>query len=1035
MSEPRDDRHAPIGLRVDALSAQPGRRLVPAVGAYPRFSWLAPAPGVHSAAEIEVTTLGADSSVLSHVIDTAEPSAMLPAPLRSHRSYSWRVRLRDAAAQWGPWSASAQTETGPIDLDDWDAQWVSHPALSTLRVSLSLPAPARRARLHVAAQGLVRADLNGAAVNAASTDSTRTDFVRALYRTYDVGDLCQAGENTLDLTLAGGAWAHTGHDPRVLAELIVECADGSLHRTGTGAGLLAAPSEVTVHEPFYLERHEPAAASGAFGPTTALVVHTAAATPASPAQPPRVVAPDQTPPLHDMRAFTPVEVGRAGGARVYDVGVNIAGRSRLVLASGVARGLTLRVVHGEHLDADGRLDTTNLTMPYDHGRVRQALEYVTTGEAGQTCEAWFAYHGFRYIEVQGLPDEAVIHLTANSHHTDLGRTGRLTTDDERVNSLLERAPRTFLNNVHGIPEDCPTREQSGWTGDAASVAEFAFATFDLEAFYRKWLADLCTSQRPDGSIPAIAPDVRDEKVPSDPVWGAALHRILINHWHHYGDRRVVDQTLPAVRRWADFQLDCRDDAGVVARAPISYGSDWLGLEQTPPPVHHTAATIDCLDVLAELEEVAGAMDAAARRRAQADDLRRSARAAFFDPATGNVGNGSQGSFACAVQAGILTGDDAQRAARRIVDDVRERGNRVSSGFATTRTVTRALAEAGFSQALFDALQQPDEPGVGAMLDHGPGTFWECWWIDPTNTGTGSLDHVGLGGPFASWAWQFLAGVRPTGGGYESFTVHPRFVTGVERLDLEQETVRGAVRFSYRREGDQLCASLSVPPGSRAVVNLAGLDEHLAGPGDHEYTVAWPTLVASQPPAPVPAWQAPVIAAVPGDQPQRSTLLAEAIAAGRIDAGDARAEVLPDGIVCMPIPHAQQPGPVLRIVGDDDAEAAPLAHLDFTRAPLDLSDATFAFAMLDLCLPTTTRTVEATLVLHAADGSQVSATGRLWPAGWNRIAVDVQSWAGRHAVRAIDAGIVYGHPVEAAVSPAPPAFHLGEVGYSTLTRTW
>ena len=1035
MPEPCDDHLAPVGLRTDALSACSPRRLVPVVGAYPRLSWTVPEPGPHSAAEIEVTTLGPDASVLSHIIETAEPSAILPVPLSPNRSYSWRVRLRDTSALWGPWSASALTETGPIVLGDWDAQWVSHPALSTLRVSLSLPTPARRARLHVAVQGLVRAEVNGVAVNAASTDSTRTDITRALYRTYDVADLCHTGGNAVDLTLASGGWAHTGHDPRVLAELIVECADGSLHRAGTGADLLAAPSEVTVHEPFYLERHEPAAASEAFVPATALAVHTAVTAPASPVQPPRDVAPDQTPPLHDVRAFTPVEVGRVSGARVYDVGVNIAGRSRLVLVSGVTRGLTLRVVHGEHLDADGRLDTTNLTMPYDHGRVRQALEYVTTGAAGQTCETWFAYHGFRYIEVLGLPEDAAIELTAHSHHTDLACTGRLTTDDARVNGLLERATRTFLNNVHGIPEDCPTREQSGWTGDAASVAEFAFATFDLEAFYRKWLGDLCTSQQPDGSIPAIAPDVRDQKAPSDPVWGAALHRILINHWHHYGDRRVVDETLPAVRRWADFQLDCRDDAGVVARAPISYGSDWLGLDQTPPPVHHTAATIDCLDVLAELEEVAGAMDAANRRRAQAADLRRSARAAFFDPATGNVGNGSQGSFACALQAGILTGDDAQRAARRIVDDVRARGNRVSSGFATTRTVTRALAEAGFSQALFDALQQPDEPGVGAMLDHGPGTFWECWWIDPTNTGTGSLDHVGLGGPFASWAWQFLAGVRPIGGGYESFAVHPRFVSGIERLELEQETVRGALRFSYLRDGDKLRASLSVPVGSRAVVNLAGLDEHVAGPGDHEYTVAWPTLVASQRPAPVPAWQAPVIAAVPGDQPQRSALLADAIAAGRIDAGGASTEVLPDGIVCMPIPHAQQPGPVLRIVGDDDAEAAPLVHLDFAQAPLDLSDATFVFATLDVCLPTTTRVVEATIVLHAADGSRVSGTGRLWPAGWNRVAVDVQRWAGRHAVRAIDAGLVYAHPGEAAASPAPPAFHIGEVGYSTLTRTW
>ncbi|MEQ6897799.1 family 78 glycoside hydrolase catalytic domain [Microbacterium sp. KR10-403] len=1037
MPDLSSDLGAPTGLRVDAQRGRHGTRLVPTASRRPRLSWVVPAGCAQTAARLEIVA-GDGSTVFAETIETAAPAATLPVTLPPHAVLTCRVRLRDAAGRWTAWSQVSAIETGPLAFEDWTAQWVSHRANSVLRARLALPAAARRARLHLTAQGLVRAEVNGVPVNPGSTDATRTDIARALYRTYDVTDLVTAGANVLDLLPAAGAWAHTGNDPRVLAELVVECTDGTVHRIGTGPGLQTAPGEVTVHEPFYLERHEPAAATGTFATAHDLTVHEASCAPVSPADPPRDIAPDQTPPTHDVSTIAAVEIGRPGGTRVYDVGVNIAGRTRLVLSDGVASGLTVRIVHGEHLDADGRLDTTNLTMPYDHGRVRQALEFVTTGEAGQVCEPWFAYHGFRYVEVQGLPEGTPVTLTAHAHHTDLVQTGQLTTDDERLNRLLTQTPRTFLNNVHGIPEDCPTREQAGWTGDAASVAEFAFATFDLETFYRKWLGDLCTSQQPDGSIPAIAPDVREERPPADPVWGAALHRILINHWLHYGDRRVVDENLPALRRWADFQLGCRDESGVVSRAPISYGCDWLALEQTPPPVHHTAAAIDCLDVLAELEEAVGDQDAAALRRAQAGQLRTDARAAFFDPSTGGFGNGSQGSYACALESGILTGDDAREAARRILHDVRARGNRVSSGFAATRTVTRALARAGFSQALFDALQQPDEPGVGAMLDHGPGTLWECWWIDPNNTGTGSLDHVGLGGPFASWAWRFLAGVRPTAPGYAEFEVRPHFVTGVARLELTQDTVRGGIRLSYHRAGDTLHMSLAVPHGSRAHVRLPGRDDETVGPGEHEYALPWPPSPAPEVPAAVPAWHAPALAPLPSDQSAPSAVLTDALAANTVTAPGAGIDVLPDGIVCMPIPHAQLPGPVVRVTAESATpEVAPVVTLKLSEAPLDLTDATFAYAMLDLCLATTTRPMQARIVLHSADGSRISGTGRLWPAGWNRVAVDVSAWPGRTAVSAIEAGVVFAEPVDPAApsSSHPPAFHLGEVGWSTRARTW
>ena len=1035
---------SPTHLRVDGrIDREPGRRLViePA-SRHPRLSWTVPLlrNGQQQRGwELRLTPLTGHGPAQTLTGEGSDPFTN-QAEFRERSTYRWSVRVRDEMDLWSSWSEPSLVETGPFDYEHWNARWVSQPALETRRVVFTPAATVATARVRVAAQGLVRVELNGTPVNADATDPSRTDAVRALYRCYDVTDLLRPGANDWDITLAGGDWGHAGNDPRVLAELVVDTADGQSQAWSPLDARLAAPSEVVIAEPFYLERHDSVAARD-FAPIPAPIEVPAVEHPQSKLQAPNGVHSDDSEPIRNVSALSPVEIDRTAGARVFDVGINIAGRMELVVRSAGATG-TIRLVHGEHLGANGRVDTTSLTLPTDSDRVRQATEFVLSGEAGQSCTPWFSYHGFRYVEIEGLDDSVDVTVTAWTHHTDLELTTSLETDSALIDRLLQRAERTLLNNVHGIPEDCPTREQAGWTGDTASVTEMEFSLFGMEAFFRKWLGDLRTSQFDNGAIPAISPRHSDHDTDPDPVWGAALQRVLIGHWHHYGDRAVVDATLPALRRWADYQLSARGPEGVISESPISYGHDWLALQQTPPPLHHTNATIDCLEVLAELEEVVGNVEAAARRRSEADELRAAGRTLFFDPTTGAFANGSQGSLAIGLESGMLTGAAATAALDALARDIRDRGDRVSSGFATTRTVVRALARGGRSDVIMAALAQPSEPGIGAMLDHGPGTFWECWWIDPKNTGTGSLDHVGLGGPFASWALQTLAGVRPTAAGFARFDVKPVFVDGLDRLRLTTSTIRGSVSVAWERRGARIHLEIEVPVGAEADVAVAGAACVILGSGRHEFIVDAPARVRQD--AAVDSRGAVPVAEVIGqyrslapasaDVSGGAVWLAAAVQAGSISGQGVAIEVLPDGIACMPIPHEQLTGPVIRVVATEpEGDRAPRVRVQW-GAVQDLTDARFAWAMIDLCLENTTRPIELVLELFGQDGTSRRSTARIWPAGWNRVAVDLGSWAGRSAVIAAEVGLHFtGDATE--VAQHPPAFQLGEVGFSTARRTW
>ncbi|HEY9412010.1 MAG TPA: family 78 glycoside hydrolase catalytic domain [Jiangellaceae bacterium] len=1056
---------APIRLRVDDRPpadqpARPDRFVDVAIEPRPRLSWVVPLwrdGQAQTAYEIRVAPDGLDPRGCPRAeltwgsgrVESAESTWIRPdAELTAHGRWAWTVRVCDEHDAWSPWADPVALETGPFSAADWSASWLGAPSTSAVTGVVVLPGAPIRARLHVTGQGLYRASIGGVAVNPGTAEPSRTDPVRALSRTYDVTDLLREGQNDLELVLGASHWRASGLDPRVLAEVVAVLPDGSVHRAGTGTGWRTRRSQVVVDEAFYVEAHDGRHAADASGGEPATVLGPAGVTTGTEPVPllPRRIEPDPAPPIRVGAELGTRELRRTTtGSRIFDAGENIAGRSRLTLHSALPPGTSLTLVHGELLHPDGGVDTTNLKMPYDTGRHRQSVEYTAAGRPGEQAEAWFAFHGFRYVEVIGLPDDAEVEVHALVLHSDLPRLAGFSSDDATLERLVAAASRTQLNNAHGIPEDCPTREQSGWTGDAAATTDLALAHLDLAGFYRKWLGDLATSQRDDGALPAIAPSLRPDATPPDPVWGSALQRVLLGHWHHYGDRSVVEAHLDSLRRWADYQLGLVRD-GVVSGAAISYGHDWLGLEQTPPEVLHTGAALDALDSLAELEAALGDDPAAELRRGQAATLRASARAVFHDPERGTWGNGSQGSSGVAMAAGLATPAEARLLGARVAEVMHARGNRITTGFGATSTVVRALAGVGRSQAISDAIHQPAQPGVGAMLVDGPGTLWESWWIDPRNTGTGSLDHVGLGGPFAGWVWTTLVGVRPSAPGFRSFVVAPQPVDGVSRAASVTETVRGTVRAGWQRVGDRLVVDVEVPVGSSATVRLPGTDDVELGSGRHRTETGWPAPTASSP-APTPPFQAPARAPVPSDVRGGGGWLAAAVEAGSLTptVDLAALDVLPEGIVCMPVHHAQLGGPVVRATGrtDTGAEVPQLLRIDFPE-PLDLTTATFGYAMVDLCLATPHgMRPELVLRVHSATAGERVGYARVWPAGWNRVAAGLGDWAGRADVVAVEAGVRFRHDVAAtdsvlyqADAPAVPvAFHLGEVGWSAARRTW
>jgi len=129
--------------------------------------------------------------------------------------------------------------------------------------------------------------------------------------------------------------------------------------------------------------------------------------------------------------------------------------------------------------------------------------FILNGKGVQTWEPRFTYHGFRYVQVEGWPQNGTTldsnAVTAVVVHSDMEQTGFFECSNELFTKLWTNIVWSMKGNHLSVPTDCPQRdERMGWTGDANAFAQTANFLYDTSGFVRSWLKDLKYEQL-DGS--------------------------------------------------------------------------------------------------------------------------------------------------------------------------------------------------------------------------------------------------------------------------------------------------------------------------------------------------------------------------------------------------------------------------------------------------------------------------------------------------------------------------------------------------------
>jgi len=760
-------------------------------------------------------------------------------PLASRQRCYWKVRVWDKNGLPTRYSATASWEMGLLTPFHWKARWVGYPPgwpgrALYFRADLDVAKPIRRARAYVAGLGYCELRINGARVGDHVLDPAWTDYSkRVLYSTYDVGSHLHPGKNAIAV-IVGNGWYGMA---KLLAQIELTYEDGSTVTLPTNGGHIHPVWSVTsgpilgnsIYDgETYDARLEKTGwdLAGPEGPAPA--DRTEGWDVAVPVEPPggRLVS-QSLEPIKIVESFAPNSVSRpALGIAVYDAGRNLAGWAEL-RAQG-ERGTRVTLRFAESLAADGTVNQENL-------RKAAATDvYVLKGGGAETWEPRFTYHGFRYVQVEGLPGEPGLeNLRIKVVRSAVEPNGTIETSNDLINRIQQMVWRTEASNLHGVPTDCPQRdERQGWMNDLTVRLEEAVYNFKLNRFLPKFLADVRDTQDADGAITDTVP-FRWGFRPADPV-SASYLLLAWYQYLHYGDTRAMAEHFDGLKAWTAY-LSRRSQDGIV-----TYGNwgDWsppkefavlgdLGTgavsKNTPVPLISTGYLYYCSRLVASMAQVLGKEEDRIKHEELARRVASAFNREFWNEQTGGYGANNQAANSFALFLGLVPESRIPRVVENLVRDVREHGNHLTTGNLCTKYLLEALTLNGRMDVAYDVVNQTSYPSWGFMLESGATTLWERW-EHMTGGQMNSHNHPMMGS-VSAWFYKYLGGINadPAAPGFKRIILRPYSEKRLEWVRSSYTSPHGLIRSSWRRDNGAFIYSITVPVNSTATVYVPTAD--------------------------------------------------------------------------------------------------------------------------------------------------------------------------------------------------------------------
>ncbi len=768
--------------------------------------------------------------------------------------YYWKVRTWDGKGNISPWSEPGWFETGLFSETDWKGSWISDGSLPPAREEdfyKKIPAPmfrktfdiskkVTRARLYICGLGYNDVYINGKRPDDIRLDPGWTQYAKTVYyNVHDVTGELKQGKNAIGVVLGNG-WYNplplrvfgrnlrtvlTIGQPVLRCRLNIEYADGTSDVVVSDKGWKTSESPV-IRNNLYLgewydaRMEQPGWSMPGFNDKNWKNAVKAEG-------PAGKLTWEFIPPVRKFQTLNPVQIQEPEpGVYVYDLGQNFAGTIRFI--SQAEAGTEIRFRYAEIINPDNTINVNTTAA----GQIKhpgqggpgapdvawQEDRYYSNGNGVETFEPRFIFHGFRYVEVSGLPYKPSLNdLEGLVLHSDIKDVSEFQSSSDLFNQIQHITEWAMLSNVFSVESDCPAREKFGYGGDMVTASEAFMNNYDMSNFYQKSVRDFERDALPDGAMTECAPNVSiNERGPEEgagPVgWTLAHPFLLWQLYKYYGNLDIVKEQYPALKKLVDLLHE---------HAPDNLVMDGIGdhnsVDERPRPVSATSAYYHHVIILAKFAEILGKPDDAAKYNKLAEDIKKAFIDKFVDQETGKVYTGYEACQVFALYYDLLPGNLRRRAMQQLLDEIQvDRHGHLTTGIFSTKMMLNYLSDHGRDDISFLMLNQRDFPGYGYMIENGATTLWENWDIQEHD----SKNHP-MFGSVSEWFYKSVLGIQQTDSSvaFSDILINPSIVGDLTWAKGSYHSVRGKISSSWERSGSEVHLDVTIPANATATIHV------------------------------------------------------------------------------------------------------------------------------------------------------------------------------------------------------------------------
>jgi alpha-L-rhamnosidase len=796
------------------------------------------------------------------------------------QKYWWKVKIWDEKNKASEWSPVNTFETGLMNESDWsNAKWIclsedtrtseyrfreyktgrmEKPTLVTsnpvgyFRNEIVAEKEVETARAYICGLGYYELYINGEKTGDHVLDPAPSNYDKqAYYVSYDVTDQVNSGKNTLGIIIGNGfygqsiSWKNDPESERDMAfgtpaaRLLVKLTytDGTAAEFYTNDKWKNSTGPIVFDNVYGGDTYDARFEINGWNTIGYNDSKWSQAKTISPKL--NKVSIQEMPPIRRLKELPPKRIFKSPvtGKWIVDFGQNIAGWVQISVNE--KAGQVIEIIPTEALTQDGKNIYPGTTGGGANG-MAQLLKYICKGNGPETWEPKFSYHGFRYAQITGIsskPDVNTIKavLVAN----DVEQKGSFVCSDPLLNKMDTISRWTIVDNLHGIPEDCPHREKCGWLGDAHAFGEYALYTYDLANFYKKYMEDIRTQMRPSKgantdeqfNVPTmIAPGKRTSTI-AKLDWGVATMYLPWYNFIYYGDSSIVLEYYDDMKELTNYYLTFKDSSGIIQNGMGDWCPPRWDRRQNPeamechPVVSANAYFYDVLGVMEYFAEMNGDVDFQQKMEKEQQELFEAFNTVYLEkiPLVNYNWYGSQTSTVMALQFGMVPEYKIASVVNGLKYNIEAvKGGHHATGIHGNRYIYTVLNKYKSADLAHQILTTPTFPSQTYVMNYGFTTWPErqFYW-DEMEGLTNSLNHPMHSG-FAAYFYESLGGIKSSYDkpGYKEFTVNPVSPESIASTSVNIPTPYGTIQNSWESDNSSFSMELNVPFNTKARVEIS-----------------------------------------------------------------------------------------------------------------------------------------------------------------------------------------------------------------------